>query len=254
MEYSFSQLSEIAKSLRERYPVGTRIKLLSMGDDPRPIPPGTKGTIKIIDDMATVHCNFDNGRYLGLAYGVDHFRALSQREVLEEKCARNYDKFYDAVHRDIFADVDLDRFADEIENANDNYTTEILKQLHDKFVEIYDTDNIDELTGFVQVPAIVEALQTGNYYPALVTLDTDSSCEHWGVCLMTPMGVIEHGGIDESAEEETFKQHLVPYRYWYTVKSENDIHVDMAECPEDIWDIISAATGQSFEQNGGMSL
>ena len=71
---------------------------------------------------------------------------------------------------------------------------------------------------------------------------------------MTPMGVIEHGGIDESAEEETFKQHLVPYRYWYTVKSENDIHVDMAECPEDIWDIISAATGQSFEQNGGMSL
>ena len=27
MEYSFSQLSNIAKSLRERYPIGTRIKL-----------------------------------------------------------------------------------------------------------------------------------------------------------------------------------------------------------------------------------
>ena len=33
MEYSFNQLSSIAKSLRERYPIGTRIKLISMGDD-----------------------------------------------------------------------------------------------------------------------------------------------------------------------------------------------------------------------------
>ena len=116
MEYSFSQLSSIAKSLRERYPIGTRIKLISMGDDPRPIPPGTKGTVEGVDDIATVFCRFDNGRSLGLAYGEDHYRALTQRELLEEKCARNYDKYYDAVHRDIFADVDLDRFAEEIEN------------------------------------------------------------------------------------------------------------------------------------------
>ena len=116
------------------------------------------------------------------------------------------------------------------------------------------TPNIDELCGFIQVPAIVESLQTGDYYPALVTLDLDSSCEHWGLCVMTPLGVIDHDAIEETAEEETFKQHLVPYRYWYTVNCESDIHVDMAECPEDIWDIISSATGQSFEQNGGMSL
>ena len=110
MEYSFSQLSNIAKSLRERYPIGTRIKLISMGDDPRPIPPGTKGTVEGVDEIATVFCRFDNGRSLGLAYGEYHYRALTQAELLEEKCARNYDKYYEAVHRDIFADVDLDRF------------------------------------------------------------------------------------------------------------------------------------------------
>ena len=254
MDYSFSQLSNIAKSLRERYPIGTRIKLISMGDDPRPIPPGTKGTVEGIDDIATVFCRFDNGRSLGLAYGEDQYRALTQRELLEEKCARNYDKYYDAVHRDIFADVDLDRFADEIEDANDTYTTEILKQLHDKFIEIYDTDCVDSLVGFIQVPAIVESLQTGNYYPALVTLDLDSSGEHWGTCVMTPTGVIDHGVTEETEVEKAFMQNLVPYRYWYTVNCESDIHVDMADCPEDIWDIISSATGQSFEQNGGMSL
>lgn len=254
MEYSFSQLSNIAKSLRERYPIGTRIKLISMGDDPHPIPPGTKGTVEGIDDIATVFCRFDNGRSLGLAYGEDHYRALTQAELLEEKCARNYDKYYEAVHRDIFADVDLDRFAEEIENANDNYTIEILKQLHDKFVEIYDTDSVDGLVGFIQVPAIVESLQTGDYYPALVTLDLDSSGEHWGTCVMTPTGVIDHGVTEETEAEKAFMQNLVPYRYWYTVNYESDIHVDMAECPEDIWDIISAATGQTFEQNGGMRL
>ena len=179
-----------------------------MGDDPHPIPPGTKGTVEGIDDIATVFCRFDNGRSLGLAYGEDHYRALTQAELLEEKCARNYDKYYEAVHRDIFADVDLDRFAEEIENANDNYTTEISGQLHDKFVEIYDTDSVDSLVGFIQVPAIVESLQTGDYYPALVTLDLDSSGEHWGTCIMTPTGVIDHGVTEETEAEKAFMQNL----------------------------------------------
>ena len=100
----------------------------------------------------------------------------------------------------------------------------------------------------------MESLQTGDYYPALVTLDLDSSGEHWGTCVMTPTGVIDHGVTEETEAEKAFMQNLVPYRYWYTVTCENDIHVDMADCPEDIWDIISSATGQSFEQNGGMSL
>ena len=87
MEYSFSQLSNIAKSLRERYPTRHSHQLISMGDDPRPIPPGTKGTVEGVDDIATVFCRFGNGRSLGLAYGEDHYRALTQAEALEEKCA-----------------------------------------------------------------------------------------------------------------------------------------------------------------------
>ena len=254
LEYTFSQLSDIAKNLRERYPIGTRIKLLSMGDDPNPIPPGTKGTVEGIDDIATVFCRFDNGRSLGLAYGEDRYRALTQAELLEEKCQRNYDKYYDAVHRDIFADVDLDRFSEECVSGNDAYITEILGQLHDKFAEIYGTDDLNGLVGYVQVPAIVESEMTGNYYPALVTLDLESSGEHCGTCVLSYFGAVEQGDCELGEDENQFLKDLIPYRYWYTVNCDRDIHVNMAECPEHIRDIIANAAGQALEQNGGMSL
>lgn len=67
------------EQLRNRYPAGTRIVLDYMGDDPRPIAPGTKGTVIAVDDIGTVHCSFDNGRRLGLVPGEDAFHKLEQR-------------------------------------------------------------------------------------------------------------------------------------------------------------------------------
>ena len=81
----FDRLHRIAKDLKERYPRGTRIMLLSMGDDPRPIESGTRGTVRFVDDMATVHCDLDNGRSLGLAYGEDRYRKLTEQELAEEE-------------------------------------------------------------------------------------------------------------------------------------------------------------------------
>ena len=59
--------------------------LLGMGDDPRPIESGTRGTVRFVDDMATIHCDFDNGRSLGLAYGEDRYRKLTEQELAEEE-------------------------------------------------------------------------------------------------------------------------------------------------------------------------
>lgn len=81
----FDRLHRIAKDLKERYPRGTRIMLLGMGDDPRPIESGTRGTVRFVDDMATLHCDFDNGRSLGLAYGEDRYRKLTEQELAEEE-------------------------------------------------------------------------------------------------------------------------------------------------------------------------
>ena len=74
---------DLVEYTKKRYPPGTRIELDCMGDDPRPIAPGTKGTVRIVDDMGTVHCDFDNGRRLGLVPGEDAFHAISERKRVD---------------------------------------------------------------------------------------------------------------------------------------------------------------------------
>ena len=59
--------------LRAAYPKGTRIKLNHMGDDPRPIPDGTYGTVEGVDDAGSILMRWDNGRGLSLVPDEDDF-------------------------------------------------------------------------------------------------------------------------------------------------------------------------------------
>ncbi len=65
---------------KENYPKGTRIEVDYMGNDPNPIAPGTAGTVQFVDDIGTIHCIFDNGRYLGLVPGEDSFHIIQQEQ------------------------------------------------------------------------------------------------------------------------------------------------------------------------------
>lgn len=71
---------ERIKKLKECYPTGTRVRLDRMGDDPDPVPNGTKGTVVTVDDIGTVHVNFDNGRSLGICPEVDSFHKITDQE------------------------------------------------------------------------------------------------------------------------------------------------------------------------------
>ena len=81
----WDRLHRQAQRYKEIYPPGTRIMLLGMRNDPNPVKSGTRGTVKLVDDIGTLHCDFDNGRSLGVIPGEDSFRMLTDKELSEEQ-------------------------------------------------------------------------------------------------------------------------------------------------------------------------
>lgn len=57
--------------------VGDRIELVIMPGDPDPIPPGTQGTVRYIDEHQAF-VDWDNGRKLNLALPQDVFRVIGK--------------------------------------------------------------------------------------------------------------------------------------------------------------------------------
>lgn len=80
----FERMYHMAENLRKQYPSGTRIELLSMNDS-QAVPPGTRGTVKYIDDGAHIKMKWDNGRTLSIVPTEDSFRKLTEQELAEEK-------------------------------------------------------------------------------------------------------------------------------------------------------------------------
>ena len=67
---------ETVERLRMTYPKGTRVELISMSDPYTKLKPGDRGTVSFVDDIGTVHINWDNGSGLGAAYGADVIRRI----------------------------------------------------------------------------------------------------------------------------------------------------------------------------------
>ena len=69
---------EIVESIRERFPVGTRVELMAMDDIQAP-PIGTRGTVQSVDDAGTIFCRWDNGSGLGVVWGKDACRKIADK-------------------------------------------------------------------------------------------------------------------------------------------------------------------------------
>ena len=69
---------EILKSLKNYYTPGTRVGLVMMNDPYTKLQPGAKGTVAGVDDMGTIHVNWDSGSSLGVAYGEDSCKKIDE--------------------------------------------------------------------------------------------------------------------------------------------------------------------------------
>ena len=72
----FPSREQIA-ALRERYPHGTKVKLLAM-DDPQAPPVGTLGEILGVDDAAQLLVRWETGSSLSIILGVDRFEIVQE--------------------------------------------------------------------------------------------------------------------------------------------------------------------------------
>ena len=68
----------ILEQLRIIYTPGTRVVLVKMNDPYTKLVPGTKGTVIGVDDIGTIHVNWDSGSSLGVAYGEDSCRRIEE--------------------------------------------------------------------------------------------------------------------------------------------------------------------------------
>lgn len=66
---------EQVKMIKQKYPSGTRIRLIYMNDN-YAVPKGTIGTVDYVDDLGQIQMNWDNGSSLALIYGIDKFEKL----------------------------------------------------------------------------------------------------------------------------------------------------------------------------------
>ncbi len=71
---------EMLKQLKEYYTSGTRVMLIRMSDHYTNLRKGDTGTVTLVDDIGTIHVNWDRGSTLGVVFGEDECRRIEENE------------------------------------------------------------------------------------------------------------------------------------------------------------------------------
>lgn len=71
---------KLVESMREKYPPGTRVEVISLCNEEEHLKPGMKGTVVGVDDQPALLVHWDNGSSLSLLIGQDQFRVIPEQE------------------------------------------------------------------------------------------------------------------------------------------------------------------------------
>ena len=69
---------ETLEMLKTEFPRGTRVALVKMNDPYSTLKAGDTGTVLAVDDIGTIHVNWDKGSSLGLVFGEDSYRKITE--------------------------------------------------------------------------------------------------------------------------------------------------------------------------------
>lgn len=76
---SFGISAKEKANLKAKYKKGTKVELIRMDDIQAP-PKGTKGVVVAVDDIGTIHVDWENGSSLGIVYGEDSCRIIEEAD------------------------------------------------------------------------------------------------------------------------------------------------------------------------------
>ena len=68
---------KVLRELKEKYPQGTRVELIKMNDPYNTrLVPGCQGIVRCVDDIGTIHVEWDRNSRLGVVYGEDSCKVI----------------------------------------------------------------------------------------------------------------------------------------------------------------------------------
>ena len=162
--------------------------------------------------------------------------------------------FIDKVNT-ILEDIDFEKLLESANGQDQTYAMDILKQLHQAIVDTYGTDciTVREL-GFIDVPAVIRGRKAGEVFLGLVTIDLESSGEHWNTQFIMEDGVADQSSIGDGNKWMVgFLNRVGVYDYWYTPEIPGDIHVNFELIPHKVETLLRSCTGITPRQNEPLS-
>lgn len=167
-------------------------------------------------------------------------RESAEEMLRQEKLAEDFENNINAV----LSKVSFEQLESSLQSQDKSYAGEVLKEMHNAFVKAYGTDHLEDEYEFVNIPAVIQSRNTGKLCFGIVTLDLQSSGEHWGTDFLTPYGVVSQGDPNANADLRKYiHDNFSPYDYWYTADVENDIHVNFYNIPKDVENLLDVARG-----------
>lgn len=163
------------EGIKKQYPIGTKIRLCEMEGETT-VPPGTKGTVTGVDDIGQIHINWECRSSLALNTEEDEFYVVTPQEELSEK---KESEFLQKINQ-LMKSVNFTLLNMSCNGKGTVYAAEKLLAMHQAFEKVYGEGYVDESYGMVLMPAVVRGRKSGIHALALVSLDLESSGEHWG--------------------------------------------------------------------------
>lgn len=166
------------------------------------------------------------------------------------------EKFIENVNR-VLSEVDFEQLDQSCNGEDREYAKKVLGQMHEAFTDAYGCNYLERgQHEFVELPAVIYGRNSSHIALGIVTIDMQSSGEHWGTFFLTPQGVLDQGSDSLTKTERNYLQEkFAPYDYWYTPDVEGDIHVDFKNVPKSVQNLLQSCLPEQNEQpEGGMGM